>query len=131
MEALAPCRCTETVPGSPFALFRNVVAFRAEVIDGGKTRTIRMAGRLGRQEARDLERLCVGPPDVLRLDIRDLLSADDAGLRTLTRLMAGGAELYGASPYLRMKLHSSGPHREQDDDAVHVDADETSDREDR
>jgi len=80
------------------------VQFRAEIEEVGKTRTIRIAGRLGRVEADELTRLCAGPAPTLRLDLTDLLSADDAGLETLATLAEYGAELVGASPYIKLRL---------------------------
>jgi len=80
------------------------VQFRADIEEVGKTRTIRIAGRLGRVEADELTRLCTSPPHTLRLDLTDLLSADDAGLETLATLAEHGTELVGASPYIKLRL---------------------------
>jgi hypothetical protein len=80
------------------------VQFRAEVNDVGTTRTIRAAGRLGRSEAAELTRLCVDPPEVLRLDLTDVVWADAEGLEALALLEEQGAELVGASPYVTLRL---------------------------
>jgi anti-anti-sigma regulatory factor len=83
------------------------VQFKAEIEEVGKTRTIRIAGRLGRVEADELRRLCANPRHTLRLDLTDLLSADAAGLETLATLRDRGAALVGASPYITLRLQQT------------------------
>jgi anti-anti-sigma regulatory factor len=83
------------------------VQFKAEIEEVGKTRTIRIAGRLGRAEADELRRLCANPRHTLRLDLTDLLSADAAGLEMLATLRDRGAVLVGASPYITLRLQQT------------------------
>jgi hypothetical protein len=88
----------------PLLAPEEVVQFRAEVSEAGNTRTVRAAGRLGRNEAAELTRLCADPPKVLRLDLGDLMWADATGLETLAALEEQGAELVGTSPYITLRL---------------------------
>ena len=72
--------------------------------DRGRTRTVRLAGRLGQEQSAELVRLYNEAPGVVRLDLSDLLSADAAGLETLALLARRGADLVGTSPYLTLQL---------------------------
>lgn len=66
-----------------------------------------LAGRLERDQAPELVRLCDEAPGPVRLDLVDLVSADATGVETLCRLRSRGAELVGASPYIAMQLETS------------------------
>lgn len=83
------------------------VQFRAWVNDEGQVRTVRLAGRLSREHAAELLRVCAEPPGALRIGLADLMSADEAGLEVLVRLRSRGAELVGVSPYLALKLETA------------------------
>ena len=73
----------------------------------GKTTTIRLEGRLEADAVPDLEKECRSAEPPLRLDLSDLSSADEDGIQTLRRLSAEGAELFGASPYVRQLLDTN------------------------
>ena len=81
--------------------------FRADIDDSGGQRTFRLAGRLEKEPSAELARLCAEAGVPVRLDLTDLLSADDAGLEALVALRSRGAELVGASPYLALRLETA------------------------
>ena len=55
----------------------------------------------------ELDRVSGEASGPLVLDLTNLGSADAAGLRALGALMKQGAEIRGASPYIRMRLESA------------------------
>ena len=74
-------------------------------IDGERS-VLQVAGRLEFADLSELDkviRLLDGP---LVLDLSELLSADEAGIKKLRELEVGAAELRGASGYVRMLLDS-------------------------
>ena len=74
-----------------------------KTIEGGTT-TIRVEGRLDTATVPDLQNECRSADPPLRLDLSGLLSADEDGIQALRSLAAQGAELFGASPYIRQLL---------------------------
>ena len=71
--------------------------------EGGRT-LVRVEGELNAKETSVLEAECRSAGFQLRLDLSGVVSADGAGLELLRTLQAEGAELYGASPYIRRLL---------------------------
>lgn len=67
--------------------------------EGAGTFSVRIAGRLAAEGARELELACDGKRR-LRLDLSELVSADEEGTRLLCRLRDAGAELVGTPPYI-------------------------------
>jgi hypothetical protein len=97
-----------SVTGGPvLARCASGMQFRAEVEDREERRIVRLAGRLERTPSPDLLRLCDETQKPVRLDLTDLLSADEVGLETLGILQSRGAELVGASPYLALQLETA------------------------
>ena len=78
--------------------------FRADVEDLGARRTVRLAGRLEGSQAAEVTRLCEERPGAVRLDLADLVSADDQGLAILEVLRGRDVALVGTSPYLALQL---------------------------
>ncbi len=72
-----------------------------------KTTTIRIEGWLGALETDELLGECRTADQPLRLSLEGLVSMDDVGIRALRALQAHGAELIGASPYVRQLLNTS------------------------
>ncbi len=66
--------------------------------------TIRIEGRLTAAELPDVRAACDSANPPLRLDLSGLRSADSDGIRALRSLSETGAELQGASPYIRQLL---------------------------
>ena len=63
-----------------------------------------VAGRLGGEGVEELSRACGAPSGCLRLDLTDLLQADELGLSLLRTLRESGAELVGVSPFIDLLL---------------------------
>ena len=66
--------------------------------------TIRIEGRLTAAELPDVRAACDSAHRPLRLDLSGLRSVDIEGSRALRSLSETGAELQGASPYIRQLL---------------------------
>lgn len=80
------------------------------------TLTVRVAGRLGGAGLDELRRACSGAPR-LRLDLRQLHSADETGTALLASLRDGGAELLGVPPYIDLLMRArQGPDAEKPPD---------------
>jgi len=63
-----------------------------------------LAGRLDAAQVPELRSACALAGGRVRIDLSDLVSADDVGLDALRRLRAEGTELVGVAPYLRRWL---------------------------
>ena len=66
--------------------------------------TVRIEGRLEGEAVAELDRVCRAVSGGLVLDLSALLSADESGLAALRALLAGGARVIGASPYVQLLL---------------------------
>ena len=66
--------------------------------------TVRIEGRLTGADLPDVRAACDSANPPLRLDLAGLRSADTDGIRALQSLLETGAELQGASPYIRQLL---------------------------
>ncbi len=66
--------------------------------------TIRIEGRLTSGDVPDVRTACESAKPPLRLDLSGLKSADTDGIRALQSLSKRGAELHGASPYIRQLM---------------------------
>ncbi len=71
---------------------------------GETATTIRMEGQLTAAESPEVRAACDSAKPPLRLDLSGLKSADIDGIRALRSLSETGAELHGASPYIRQLL---------------------------
>ncbi len=71
---------------------------------GQTATTIRIEGQLTGAGLPDVRAACESAKPPLRLDLSGLTSADNDGIRTLRSLSERGAELHGASPYVRQLL---------------------------
>jgi hypothetical protein len=76
--------------------------------EGGRN-IIRVEGQLAAEDTSVLEAECRSAGSPQRLDLSGLLSADGAGIELLRSLQAKGAELHGASPYIRRLLEQETP----------------------
>ncbi len=88
-------------------------------IDGELTR-VQVAGRLQPPFEAELDKEIRSIDRPFVLDLSELLSADKAGIEKLRHLASNGAELRGASGYVRMLLDdrgSRGQEMEEDEDA--------------
>ncbi len=71
---------------------------------GASTTLIQIHGRLTVEEVADLEGACLSAEGTLFLDVMNLQFADKDGLNAIKRLSSEGAEVVGASPYIRLLL---------------------------
>ena len=71
--------------------------------------TVRIEGCLEDEAVAEFDRVCREASGDLVLDLSALLSADESGLAALRALMAGGARVTGASPYIQLLLKDT-PH---------------------
>jgi ABC-type transporter Mla MlaB component len=85
------------------------LAIRLTTEVGQSATTIRIEGKLTSAELPDLRGACELAGAPLRLDLKDLRSADMDGIRLLLSLAETGAELQGASPYVRYLLLEAKP----------------------
>jgi anti-anti-sigma regulatory factor len=67
--------------------------------------TVVVEGRLTAAEVESLKEACGAIGDGLRLELSGLRMADDAGIEELRRLSEAGAELSGASLFIRQLLN--------------------------
>lgn len=86
---------------------------RIDLVESDDITTLRIAGRLGRDAAGQLESLCSKRAGPMTIDLEWLVSADNAGIEALRRLRAAGARLVRASPYIRLRLNG-GPGEDGD-----------------
>jgi hypothetical protein len=70
----------------------------------GGLNILRVEGHLTAKDTSVLEAECRSGGFSQQLDLSGLLSADKAGIELLRTLQAKGAELYGASDYIRRLL---------------------------
>jgi hypothetical protein len=79
---------------------------RIQVLDERGVRTVHVAGQLGHAHVPDLLVACGKVWAILRIDLRDVLSADLMAVEALRRLRDGGARLEGVPRYIQLKLES-------------------------
>lgn len=65
---------------------------------------LKLDGELTGDEGPELRRVCAGVKGRLALDLTDLRSVDRQGAVVLRELLEQGAEMVGASPYIRILL---------------------------
>jgi len=65
---------------------------------------LKLDGVLTGAEVTELRRACAAVNERLVFDLTDLQTADRQGVSALRELRAAGAEIIGASPYIRMLL---------------------------
>lgn len=76
----------------------------------GETTVVHVVGRLVGAGVEELRRVCTASPRPLRIDLAELLQADEMGLALLRALRDSGAELMAVSPFIALLLR---PDREK------------------
>lgn len=71
------------------------------VEDRGDAREVRLEGRLAGEAVAELERATLKLEPPIRLDLSQLLSADEAGLAALRVRQEAGEEMVGARPLIQ------------------------------
>jgi len=80
------------------------MSVRITTADAGERAVLKVAGRLQLGDVSELDKEIQTVDGPFVLDLSELLSADKAGIEKLCELLSGGAELQGASPYVRLLL---------------------------
>jgi hypothetical protein len=70
---------------------------------------VKLDGRLTADDLVEVQRACRAVTGRLVLDLTDLQFADRQAVSTLRELRAHGAEIIGASPYIRLLLDGREP----------------------
>ena len=83
---------------------RHRLTIRVSTEAGETVTTIRIEGQMTSADVPDVRAACESARPRLRLDLSGLKSADRDGMRELRSLSETGAELHGASPYIRQLL---------------------------
>jgi hypothetical protein len=83
--------------------------FRLIVTDAPDLTTVRVAGRLRDDGVALLDDTCDGARRPLVLDLSEMTSASEAGVRLLRRLAGEGVHILGASHYVRLLLERADP----------------------
>jgi len=65
---------------------------------------VSVAGRLTDSGVHELQRTCHSIEGEFLLDLTALQSADPEGIKAIQKLVHGGAELLGVSPFIRLLL---------------------------
>ena len=74
----------------------------------GEGTVVHVAGRLAGEGVEELGRVCTASPRPLRIDLGELLQADELGLSLLRSLHESGADLFGGSPFINLLLENRG-----------------------
>jgi ABC-type transporter Mla MlaB component len=74
----------------------------------GEGAVVHVAGHLAGDGVGELGRVCATSTRPLRIDLAELLQADDVGLSLLRSLRESGAELAGMSPFISLLLEKRG-----------------------
>jgi hypothetical protein len=82
------------------------MSVRITTIVNCRTTRLAIAGRLTQPDIAELHKACATARGTLTLEVSELLYADRAGVAELLRLVANGARLQGASPYIELLLQS-------------------------
>ena len=77
---------------------------RLRVSGDGDSTIVNVDGRLAVETVRELQRLISGVAAPIVLDLRNLLSLDDAGVVALRELTSRGVALRGMSPYVALLM---------------------------
>ena len=85
-------------------LFSFAVTLRITRANGDEGSVLRIDGRLEAECLGELERACEGARPPLTLNLEGVLWIDDRAAETLRGLMARGAAMENASPYVALRL---------------------------
>ena len=72
----------------------------------GAVTTLKVDVELTREGVAELEKACESVDGPVDLDLSELMRADAEGVQALKKLFATGAQLLGASPYIKLLLES-------------------------
>jgi len=89
------------------------VAIRIDITSEGPETVVRTAGRLSGVAVAQLRKACDPIEGAFVLDLSNLLFADDAGIDVIHTIVEEGAEIRGASPFVKLLLDDT-PGKETD-----------------
>ena len=69
---------------------------------------VHVDGRLAVENVAELERVCRPLKGPITLNLTNLLSVDDRGIKAVREIEKRGAEIVGASPYIQLLLLNDG-----------------------
>lgn len=101
-----PARPASRACGGSLAAPRGVECL-LEIVDSPDLRLIRLVGRLTDAHVPDLLQACAAAGRTVRLELRDLVSIDAAGLDVLRRLRHRGTLLVDAPVYIQLKIDAA------------------------
>jgi hypothetical protein len=83
------------------------VNLRVDIVGVAGRRVVRPAGRLLGEDVAVFEQICSQEPLPFRIDLEELLSADEAGLALLLRQKEKGARFIRVPAYIRLRLEAA------------------------
>ena len=84
-----------------------MVEIRIDITSEGLETVIRIAGRLSNSAVPQLKKACYPIEDPFVMDLSNLLFADDEGIHAIRALADKGAQIHGASPFVRLLLDAA------------------------
>jgi anti-anti-sigma regulatory factor len=102
-EPVAASRATAP-PWHPRCVYPTFMTLRIDCLEGVKSVTIRIAGRLDEAGAGELRRICGDASLPLRLDLSEVRQVDQAGVEAIVALERAGAAVTGVPPYIAYQL---------------------------
>ena len=81
------------------------MGIRIDIESEGHDVVFHVAGRLAGPAITQLEDVCEPVEGQYVLDLSDLIFADDAGAAAIRLLCEGGAEIRGASPFVKLLIN--------------------------
>ena len=83
------------------------MSIRVKKVSNTRGTVLQVDGKLMSEDVGELARECRSVQGLLIFDLSNLQSADRAGVEILRELMALGAEVRGASPYVELLLKTT------------------------
>jgi hypothetical protein len=80
---------------------------RIDFNSNGSETVVRIAGRLAGTAVAQLKKACDPIADPIKIDLSNLLFADDEGINAIQALAEKGAKVHGASPFVQLLLDSA------------------------
>jgi hypothetical protein len=77
---------------------------RIDFNSNGSETVVRIAGRLAGTAVAQLKKSCDQIADPIKIDLSNLLFADDEGINAIQALAEKGAQVHGASPFVQLLL---------------------------
>jgi ABC-type transporter Mla MlaB component len=79
----------------------------------GATWVVRVSGQLGHENLAAFDQTCLELSEPVELDLSDLRGVDEEGVAAIRAVIAKGARVSGASPYITLRLGRTTPKGDQ------------------